>query len=66
MKTPNPYIAKVYEVYNLIVEGRSDASVISIAVKVEKNKEAARQQIIDFWKASMQDITHELEQIRGE
>ena len=65
-ETPNPYIAKVYEVYNLIIEGRSDASVISIAVKVGKNKEAARQQIVDFWKASMQDITHELEQIRGE
>ncbi len=65
-ETPNPYIAKAYEVYNLIIEGRSDASVISIAVKAGKNKEAARQQIVDFWKASMQDITHELEQIRGE
>jgi len=65
-ETSNPYIAKVYEVYNLIVEGRSDASVISIAVKVGKSKEEARKKIGDFWKVSAKNIANELEGIREE
>ncbi len=64
-ETPNPYIAKVYEVYNLIVKGRSDASVISVAVEVGKNKDVARQKIVNFLKASMKDIAYELEETRG-
>ncbi len=64
-ETPNPYIAKVYEVYNLIVKGRSDASVLSVAVEVGKNKDIARQKIVDFLKASMKDIAYELEKTRG-
>lgn len=65
-ETPNPYIAKVYEVYNLIIKGRSDASVISIATEVKGSTDVARQKIADFWQASAKNMNSELEKIRLE
>lgn len=65
-ETHNPYIAKVLEVYNLIIEGRSDASILSIATQLNGTKIIARQKIYDFWKASSKDITNNFEKIQNE
>jgi EpsI family protein len=65
-ETHNPYIAKVLEVYNLIIEGRSDASILSIATQLNGTKIITRQKLYDFWKASSKDITNNFEKIRNE
>jgi len=65
-ETHNPYIAKVLEVYNLIIEGRSDASMLSIATQLNGTKIIARQKIYDFWYASSKDITNKFEKVRNE
>ena len=65
-ETPNPYMAKVLEAYNLIIEGRSDASILSIATQFNDTKKITRQKLYDFWKASSKEITNEFEQIRNE
>jgi len=65
-ETPNPYMAKLLEVYNLIIEGRSDASVLSIATHFNDTKKITRQKIYDFWKGSSKDITNQFEKMQNE
>ncbi len=65
-ETPNPYRAKALEAYNLIVEGRSDVSMLSIATRFDDTKKIARQKLYDFWQKSDKDITKRFEQIKNE
>lgn len=65
-ETPNPYMAKILEAYNLIIEGRSDASILSIATQFNDTKQVSRQKIYDFWKASEKVMNNQLEKIQNE
>lgn len=65
-ETPNPYIAKVLEAYNLIVEGRSDASLISIATQFNDTGKVTQKKLYDFWRASSEDISNQFEIINNE
>ncbi|MBL4711195.1 MAG: exosortase A [Gammaproteobacteria bacterium] len=65
-ETSSLYIAKAIEAYNLIVEGRSDASLISIATQFDGTKENTRQKIYNFWKESSDDISNRLEQLHND
>ncbi len=65
-ETPDPYMAKVLEAYNLIIEGRSDISIVSIATRFDDTKVMARQKIYDFWRKSASNITNRFEQIQNE
>jgi EpsI family protein len=60
-ETPNPYMAKLLEAYNLIIEGRSDATLLTVAARFSDTKQVARQNIYDFWKKASKDINNELE-----
>ncbi len=62
-ETADPYMAKVLEAYSLIIEGRSDAAMLSIATVVDDNKQAARQKLSGFWQKAAEDINNRLEQI---
>lgn len=62
-ETADPYIAKALEAYSLIIEGRSDAAMLSLATVVDDNKQAARQKLSDFWQKAAGDINNRLEQI---
>jgi exosortase A len=63
-ETPNSYIAKAYEVYNFIIKGRSDASVISIATEVAGSADMARQKLAGFWQVSANGMNNELDKIQ--
>jgi len=65
-ETPNPYIAKALEAYNLIVEGRSDVSVLSIATRFGDDKKTSRQKLHDFWNKAGNDIAIRFERIQNE
>jgi len=66
-ETPNPYIAKaLLEAYNLIVEGRSDVSVLSIATRFDDDKKTSRQKLYDFWSKAGNDIAARFERIQNE
>ena len=65
-ETSSLYIAKAIEAYNLIVEGRSDVSLISIATQFNDTKEKTRQKIYDFWEKSSDDISNRLEQLHND
>jgi len=62
-KTASPYLAKALEAYNLIIEGRSDVSLWSIATGFDETKEQSRQKIHDFWQQSDDKISQQFEQI---
>jgi exosortase A len=47
-ETPNPYIAKIINVANIILYQRNDASYITLATPVIKDKKISRQQLEDF------------------
>jgi len=65
-ETSSPYMAKIFEAYNLIIEGRSDVSMLSIATRFDDAKKVTRQKLYDFWEKSGKDIADSLEQIRSE
>lgn len=65
-ETPNPYMAKALEAYNLLIEGRTDVSLLSIATQFDDSKETTRQKIYDFWEKSSRDIANTFEQIHNE
>ncbi len=62
----SPYMAKALEAYNLIVEGRTDVSLQSIATQFDDTKKITRQKLYDFWEKSSTDIANEFEQIQNE
>ena len=62
----SPYKAKALEAYNLIIEGRADASLLSVAIVFDENKKEARQKLYDFWKKSATGINNELERLQHE
>jgi len=64
-ETANPYKAKVLEAYNLIVEGRYDASVVSIATQFNGTKEKSRKKLQSFWQDSAVDIGDKLEKMQN-
>lgn len=47
--TPDQYIAKAMDAYNLIVEGRTDAAMITLATRINGDIEESRQNLRDFW-----------------
>lgn len=65
-QTTSPYIAKALDAYNLIVKGRTDASMISVSTLLEDNKKLSRQRIIDFLHNAATGINHQLEQLASE
>ena len=65
-ETPDPYVAKALEAYNLIVKGRSDVSVLSIATGFDNDKETSRRKLNDFWKSAGNDIAARFERIQNE
>lgn len=65
-ETTSPYIAKAFDAYNLMVKGRTDASMISVSTRLDENKKFSRQRIIDFLHVASSDINHQLEQLASE
>jgi EpsI family protein len=63
-ETSNPYMAKILEAYNLIIKGRSDASLLTVATQITDTKQVTRQKLYNFWKMSSKDINHEFEQMQ--
>lgn len=47
-ETPNPYIAKMFDAYNLIANNRNDAAMITISNIIDQNKESSRENLRDF------------------
>lgn len=61
--TPNAYIAKVVDAFNLIVKGRTDASLITLATVLDENKELSRKRLKDFWNDASVEINENLERL---
>jgi len=61
-ETPNPYIAKVFDAYNLMFNHRNDAAMITIATIINSNKEASREILSDFLKKSSRIINQKIDQ----
>ncbi len=61
-ETQNPYIAKAIDAYNLIVKGRTDASIITLATRINGDVEVSRQRIVDFWDVAAGGLNMKLEQ----
>jgi len=64
--TPNPYIAKVLDAFNLIVKGRTDASMITVSTRLDEDKGVSRQRIIDFWSEASGETNLLLEILPGD
>jgi exosortase A len=47
-ETANPYLAKVYQVYNQLILGRKDASMVAISTPWDQNIEISSARIRDF------------------
>lgn len=62
-QTTSPYMAKVFDAYNLIVEGRQDASMITVATTVDEDINVSRQRIVDFIRNASAGINSKLEQL---
>ncbi len=62
-KTPNPYIAKVIDAYNILIDGRTDASMITLSTPLDENIEVSRQRLRDFWSDASQEIDRSIERI---
>jgi len=62
-QTPNPYIAKVLDAYNIIFTGRTDASMLAIATPILRNKEYSQSILREFIKDSANDIHSTLDQL---
>lgn len=62
-ETSDPYVAKALEAYSRIIEGRSDAAMLSVATVIDDSKEGARQKLTNFWKKAVDDINSKLEQV---
>jgi EpsI family protein len=63
--TTSPYVAKALDAYNLIVEGRTDASMITVATTVDEDLKVSRQHITDFIDDAYDEIEHRLEQLQS-
>ncbi|MCP4163160.1 MAG: exosortase A [Deltaproteobacteria bacterium] len=61
LQTPNPYIAKVFDAYNKIFTGRTDASFITIATTLGEDKGLSQKRLTDFLSNSLTDINKSLE-----
>lgn len=55
-ETPNPYIAKLFDAYNLIINKRNDAAMITISTVVTTNKLTSREVLKDFLNTSSTSI----------
>ncbi len=64
--TPSAYKAKALQAYNLIVAGRSDASLLLITTPFDGTKENTRKKLYNFWQSSAADIADGIEQIQNE
>ncbi len=65
-ETTSPYIAKFIDAYNLIVKGRTDASMICVSTSLDENKQFSRQRLTDFLHDASGDINRQLEQLASE
>ncbi len=61
-KTPNPYIAKALDAYNVIFTGRTDASFITLATPLINSKNISRQRLRDFWLEASDEIDNLIEE----
>lgn len=61
-ETPNPYIAKLFDAYNLIVNNRNDAAMITIATVIHSDKETSRKILGDFLNNSSSTINNLIKQ----
>lgn len=63
-QTANPYLAKVYNAYNLIFENRNDASFISIASPLLNEDKTRSQKTLEEFLSQFQDkINYQLEHL---
>ena len=51
-ETPDPYIAKFLDAYNLILKGRTDAAMITFSTIINKDMAHSHGTIRDFWLSS--------------
>ena len=61
--TPDPYVAKILDAYNLIVKGRTDAAMITLATRLDADIEISRQRIEEFWNEASIQIDDILERL---
>jgi exosortase A len=59
-ETPSPFIAKLMNIINIIIYQRNDASFITIATPIIKDKSKSRQQLTDFIKDAKGDLIKQL------
>lgn len=65
-ETSDPYVAKALEAYNLIIEGRMDILLLSIATPFDEDKKTSRQSLRDFWENAGDSIVTRFEQMQDE
>lgn len=61
--TPNPYIAKIFDAYNLIILGRRDATMITVATQFDVNKDVTRERLRNFNHEALASIYLELDKL---
>lgn len=64
-QTSNPYVAKLYEAYNMILENRQDGSSVTIATRLD-NLEESRDRLEFFYNESVSDIRAALSHLSGQ
>ena len=64
-ETADPYMAKALEAYNLIIEGRTDILLLSIATPLDDDKKMSRQSLREFWQDAGDDIVAKFEQMQN-
>ncbi|MBL7003966.1 MAG: exosortase A [Gammaproteobacteria bacterium] len=66
LQTPNPLIAKIFDAYNKIINGRTDASYITIATIQESDKSSSRLRLNNFLENALSSINQRLEVASGQ
>ena len=65
LQTPNPLIAKIFDAYNKIINGRTDASFITITTTQEGDISSSRLRLNNFLENSLPSINLGLEVASG-
>lgn len=63
--TANPYIAKLYQAYGLIVSGRRDGAYVALATAFNPVDDAARQRLAAFWEQIQPELQARLDDPDG-
>ncbi len=63
--TPDQYIAKALDAYNLIVERRTDAAMITLATRINGDIEESRRRLQEFWLEASSPLNQVFKQLEN-